>query len=346
MKVNVYRPYLDITKFILSCLVVFIHFVLPKQLGGITDCIARVAVPFFFMISGYYAYKCNNKDLWRRLLRNLIYLVGATAVYLLWGIWKTYHLSDSTIGSYLHDNFNRSTIRDFLFYGVNTFSTPLWFIEALVVAYFVFIVVSKMIKHDGVRAGVFGILIFVLLGWHFWKGLIKPIVFNETITNHYYRNAWFFGIPMFLVGYEIRFWKERSVSIKCWYRFLQLCLIVVGIALGLYQWFRFGKAEIPIGMLIVAISLFLFVLDLPAESDNKKLIGVTKILGQASLWIYLFHKLVGDIIQSYAPYNSVCRILFENDYLFPVVVMVISSGLSFIFVCIVRRVKNNVITSR
>ena len=116
--------------------------------------------------------------------------------------------------------------------------------------------------------------------------------------------------------------------------------------MGLFQWFRFGKAEMPIGMLIVAISLFLFVLDLPAESDNKKLIRVTKILGQASLWIYLFHKLVGDIIQSYAPTNSVCRILFENDYLFPVVVMVISSGLSFVFVCIVKRVKNNVITSR
>ena len=96
--------------------------------------IFTAAVPIFFMISGYYAYKCNNKDLWRRLLRNLIYLVGATAVYLLWGIWKIYHLSDSTICSYLHDNFNRSTIRDFLFYGVNTFSTPLWFIEALVVA--------------------------------------------------------------------------------------------------------------------------------------------------------------------------------------------------------------------
>ncbi len=346
MKVNVYRPYLDITKFILSCLVVYIHFVLPEELGGIVDCIARIAVPFFFMISGYYVYKCDNKVLWRRLLRNLIYLVGATTIYLLWGIWKTYQLTDLTIGSYFHENINRSTIRDFLYYGVNTFSTHLWFIEALVVAYFVFIVISMLIKPEGVRAGVFFALILVLLSWHFWVGVFKPVMFNETITNHYYRNAWFFGIPMFLVGYEIRFWKERSVSIKCWYRILQLCLIVIGIALGLYQWFRFGKAEMPIGMLIVAISLFLFVLDLPAESDNKKLIGVTKILGQASLWIYLFHKLVGDIIQSYAPYNSVCRILFENDYLFPVVVMVISSGLSFVIVYVIRIAKNIVMISR
>lgn len=346
MKDNVYRPYLDITKFILSCLVVFIHFVLPEKLGGIFDCIARIAVPLFFMISGYYVYRCDNKVLWRRLFRNLFYLTCATAVYLLWGIWKTYHLTDSTICSYFHENFNRSTIRDFLLYGVNTFSTPLWFIEALVIAYFVFIVLSMLIKPEGVRAGVFFVLILALLSWHFWIGVFKPIMFNETITNHYFRNAWFFGIPMFLVGYEIRLLKDRNLTFKCWHRILQLILIVIGIALGLYQWFRFGKAEMPIGMLIVAISLFLFVLDLPAKLANEKLFGVTKFLGKASLWMYLFHHLVGDIIRSYAPYNSVCSMLFENEFMFPFVVMVISIGLSFIIVCNIRIVKNKVMTRR
>ena len=94
-----------------------------------------------------------------------------------------------------------------MYYGVNTFSTHLWFIEALVVAYFVFIVISMLIKPEGVRAGVFFALILVLLSWHFWVGVFKPVMFNETITNHYYRNAWFFVFLCFL-------WDMKSDSGK------------------------------------------------------------------------------------------------------------------------------------
>lgn len=46
---------LDAAKAVAACLVVFIHVSFPGQVGQIIKVLARCAVPFFFMISGYFA---------------------------------------------------------------------------------------------------------------------------------------------------------------------------------------------------------------------------------------------------------------------------------------------------
>ena len=47
---------LDAAKAVAACLVVFIHVSFPGQVGQIIKVLARCAVPFFFMISGYFCY--------------------------------------------------------------------------------------------------------------------------------------------------------------------------------------------------------------------------------------------------------------------------------------------------
>ena len=46
-------------KLIAACAVVFIHFPFPGAFGKWVDCLARFAVPLFFAISGYYAYRVD-----------------------------------------------------------------------------------------------------------------------------------------------------------------------------------------------------------------------------------------------------------------------------------------------
>ena len=178
-----------------------------------------------------------------------------------------------------------------------------------------------------------------------WMGSIVSMIMTEPVPKQYYRNAWLFGIPLFLLGYTISWvmnkWNTRTIIM----RIILTMILVFGIVAGLFQWFTFGKAEMPIGMLLVAVSLIMLVLDLPEpNTDSKryvKLVAIAKTLGKTSVWIYVIHKLIGEIIESYAPYNAFCGYIY-NGYRFPLVVMAISTGISIAIVLIVRIIKDKV----
>lgn len=52
---------LDFIKGIACICVVFMHCEFPGILGIVIQCVSRFCVPFFFMVSGYFAYKENVK---------------------------------------------------------------------------------------------------------------------------------------------------------------------------------------------------------------------------------------------------------------------------------------------
>ena len=345
MKTKAYNPYLDIVKFILANMVVCIHFVLPGQFGEAVDCIARVAVPFFFMVSGFYSFNCDNRILWRRFLRNSLLLVSISLVYALWGVWETKLILHEGIRNYLCEKVNVSTGADFVLYSINPFSNHLWFIEALAIAYLVFLIFNLVIKNKSIMNTVLIVLMTISLCAHIWMGSIVSMIMTEPVPKQYYRNAWLFGIPMFLLGYTISLvmnkWNTHTKKL----RIILTMILVFGIVAGLFQWFTFGKAEMPIGMLLVAVSLIMLVLGLPGPDTGSKrydkLIATAKTLGKASVWIYVIHKLIGEVIESYAPYNAFCGYIY-NGYRFPLVVMAISTGISIAIVLIVRKIKDKV----
>lgn len=54
-----YNYCMDFLKGIACILVVFIHVKFPGDFGQAVQAIARFAVPFFFMVSGYYCYRSD-----------------------------------------------------------------------------------------------------------------------------------------------------------------------------------------------------------------------------------------------------------------------------------------------
>ena len=335
MERKAYNPYLDVIKFILANMVVCIHYVIPGQIGDSVDCLARVAVPFFFIVSGYYSYNCNLRVLLRRLVRNLLFLVGISTLYCGWGIWKTVRLLNDDMIGFLQDRINSDTAYSFFLYGINPFSNHLWFLEALAVAYLFIIMIRFVIRNDKARDIIIVVLMLVLLCSHIVLGSIIPILSSETVPKQYYRNAWLFGIPVFLIGCAIHIWKARRDSAKKPIRLIQFMIIVSGLAFGLYQWFRFGHAEMPVGILLATVFIFLFALEQSAKTkDSKcydKFVKVSRILGAASVWIYMIHKLVGEVIEAYVPYNDFCKLVYDGA-LFTITVMVISTAISLIIV--------------
>ena len=52
---------LELLKLFASYMVVFIHVLFYGNLGDAVDALARFAVPFFFLVSGYYSYQITCK---------------------------------------------------------------------------------------------------------------------------------------------------------------------------------------------------------------------------------------------------------------------------------------------
>ena len=65
---------LDAVKAIAACLVVCIHVSFPGQAGQLVKVLARCAVPFFFMVSGYFCYyqNCNAS---KRILSKILHIM-------------------------------------------------------------------------------------------------------------------------------------------------------------------------------------------------------------------------------------------------------------------------------
>ncbi len=333
-----YNPYLDITKFIMANSVICIHNCPPGEIGYTFDCLARVAVPFFFIIAGYYSYNCKNRVLWKRLFRIINLFVGIYALSLLYGGIKTICISNGNIYEYLHSIISRVAVTNFLIYGLTPFpfSNQLWFLVALVIAYLYLIIMNSFVRNDRTREISLTVIMTVLLIGHFVVGTIIPIVTGITTVNYYYRNAWLFGIPIFVLGLALHMFENpRNCSVKR-NEIIRLAIILIGMILGLLQWFRFGRIEMPVGILLATVSLFLFIVDLPKiivkYEYSDRLISVSKCLGRSSLWIYALHRLIGDAITTYAPYNDLVSFINANGYLLLLAVMVISNCISVIIV--------------
>ena len=82
---------LDGMKAIAACMVIFIHIDLPGQTGVFIEALSRFAVPFFFMISGYFCYY-NGKDASDKIPGKIFHIVKlmifAMAFYFIWEISK------------------------------------------------------------------------------------------------------------------------------------------------------------------------------------------------------------------------------------------------------------------
>ena len=72
---------LNILKFICATLVVFIHCKFPGEFGKIIENYGRIAVPIFFMISGYFVYNNIRSKVFKKFKRIFILLLGACAFW-------------------------------------------------------------------------------------------------------------------------------------------------------------------------------------------------------------------------------------------------------------------------
>ena len=70
-------------KAICAYLVVLLHCNFPGKIGIIFEVLARIAVPCFFMISGYFSYPYNKEKIKLRIISMLKLIISVEIIYLL-----------------------------------------------------------------------------------------------------------------------------------------------------------------------------------------------------------------------------------------------------------------------
>lgn len=282
---------LDVLKCLACFLIVTIHAPFPSYLGALFLTVARIAVPFFFMVSGYFFYRKNDvgiSALAKKRIKHTLWLIlwGMLAFALLFFAWNGFELSAlltlvqwRSVKAWLFFLFLNDV--GFLFATMDV----LWFLFALLYVYVIFWLLGK---------------------FHLWKVaycLILPLFIalfvvsnilvrlDFTIVICYYRNFFLTGLPFMLLGHWMHAKEEKLVRISAKYLVLG---VVVGLAeaivvqLFLTESFYADSKEHYIGTFFAVACLFALALKYPSVH-----IPVVGFIGrELSLYVYLLHVLV------------------------------------------------------
>ena len=275
----------------LACMgVVFIHVNFPGELGQIVIALARSAVALFFLISGYYLYWDDPKEIDEKMpkkLKNIgLIAIWAFIFYFLWEsfvrLWGSGWQSVSDW--YINDLFTWESLVKFVLLSYDPVVGHLWFLVALLEAYLVFWLINKLRIAD-----YSWILAVILLEVHVVVMTLSTL-FSWGLDMTIFRSMWFYGLPFLILGYSIKR-REESINLHIKTLFL-VCLAVIGIGATIVERVFIGNLQIFQGTIIFTLSIFIIAVRFPGARYPKSLI----LLGaKYSSHIYIYHWFVKEL---------------------------------------------------
>lgn len=280
---------LDAEKAVAAYMVVFLHLHFPGVTGDIFNAAARFAVPFFFMISGYFCWRKDEKAGERipgKIRHTLFLCVACFGFYIVWE-WILHIIEGKSPVLWLLELFEKENIRNFLYYNNTTdIKWHLWFLPALLYCYILFFAVEKLRAQKPA-----GFLIPVLLLCHFYMEEAAVFTGKEYRVMEF-RNYLYTGFPFFMAGYWVH---RRQEHLK---KYLKSRAIYMGMILGLVlsvgEYFLLGQMELFGGSVILTFSLFFLGI---IKEGEKAPSFLSEIGVKYSFFIYLFHLAVSDVVK-------------------------------------------------
>ena len=280
---------LDAEKAAAAYMVVFLHLHFPGVTGEIFNAAARFAVPFFFMISGYFCWRKDGNAGARipgKIRHTFFLCVTSFGFYLVWQ-WIWHIIEGKSPVLWFQELFEKENIRNFLYYNNTTdIKWHLWFLPALLYCYVLFWLVEKLRAQKPA-----GFLIPVLLLCHFYMEEAAVFTGKEYRVMEF-RNYLYTGFPFFMAGYWIH---RRQEHLK---KYLKSRAVYVGMILGLVmsvgEYFLLGQMELFTGSVILTFSLFFLGI---IKEKEKAPSFLAEIGVKYSFFIYLFHLAVSDVVK-------------------------------------------------
>ena len=291
---------IEIFRVMAAFLVVAIHTSPLASYSGTADfvftrVIARVAVPFFFMVTGYFVLS-KGTGVRRFLKKTAIIYAASAALYLPINVYAG-HLR----GWGLLD-----LVQQVLFEG--TFY-HLWYLPAALLGAWLTSLLMRRTSRGVCAAIVTALYVLGLLGDSYW-GLIEGVPGVSSAYNAlfalmgYTRNGLFFA-PMFMfLGAEMRMAKRRGVGFEAAGLVLSFALMLAEALNARAQgWQRHDSMYV----LLPFVMYFLFAL-------LSRVKGSVRLpLGSFSLLVYVLHPAVIIVVRGAARFLGLWDILVDNS---------------------------------
>lgn len=263
---------IDTLKGISCILVVFIHHPFPGQVGEVVKAFARIAVPLFFMISGYYFGTCPEENLKQRgtkmILRCLKLFVGGflfseSLIILKYG---------SLIGT-LKAQVTFESLWRFALYNKTGEIYHLWFVCALVYSFLLFMLLHRYVKK-------YKSTIYVFIGIIFFNIVLGIVTKNNISFDTTILRSWLFtGVPFFGIGFLYPDIQKGITHTSKW-------LILLGCVATIIEYLTFGGKDIYIGTVLLSVGLLSVAIAYP---DFEITSEITKLGERYSMLIYILH---------------------------------------------------------
>lgn len=318
---------LNIMKTIAAFFVVTIHVHFPGNLGESFICIARFAVPFFFMISGFFSFYGNKKMTREKFDRKASYILRILVLSCAFSAIFYSLLSSDYIPKLLGNITSPKHMLTFLlFNNTSCFAEHLWYLSALLYCIIIFYFLDKLSLTKKLRIPI--ILLFFVGIVIREVSVLTDILPNTDSMPYLIRNFVFIGLPFFYLGHLIREYEEKLKKLPY---ILLAALIIIGTLMSLADHFFHIKKSAYIGTFIAVFALFILLIK---AEDKFKYEKLERLNGKYSLYIYIFHVAIWQLLKHLNIFSKI------NPFIAPIVIFALSFILAAVITNVTKLIKS------
>ncbi|MDE7435910.1 MAG: serine racemase VanT catalytic subunit [Lachnospiraceae bacterium] len=329
MQTNKNYGALDVFRVIAAFLVVAIHTSPLTSFSAeadffLTRVVARLAVPFFFLVTGYFVlgkqfagrYPSPCLSSVSGYLRKILVMYGAAIlIYIPIGIYAG-HYKELSASALL-----RMLIFDGTFY-------HLWYFSALILGILLLCFLRRFLSARACTAAVFVLYVLGLLGDSYW-GLIEHVpgisaAYEWCFQIFSYTRNGIFLAPLFLwmgariAGQQIRPTDSRIIPAAGFALTLAL-MTAEGFLLRYFEWQRHDSMY----LLLPVCAYFLYRLLLTGNIPSKQR------LRAVSSWIYILHPALIVLLRGIAKPLHATTLLVDNSLIHYLIVCLLSAAAAY-----------------
>lgn len=303
-----YNPFVGIYKFILALLVVAIH---VEPFSGdlafyINNCLSRIAVPSFFVLSAYFLFdKLMNNDWDAKIFwKNQKHL----AKY--YGIWLLLH--SPVVLTRLWET--STDIPHFIWLVVQAVCLKgpygaLWFLPATIMAVALVYWIGKKCGPYICLIISFPLFFFAALETEYF-GLIEDIAWMEVVNNGlvaifgWLANGLTFGFFFCSIGYYIAYTKNKKRTLQIDMIKLVLAAILLFVETTIVRDYKLAVSYGAMLFLIPTVYYIVQILLRPPKTSDASLVKKARFLQNLSLLIYPMHFAIMELMEFFLRNNK------------------------------------------
>lgn len=293
----------------IACLaVIFIHVKFPGMFGKIIALLCQFAVPIFLMISGYYAYKRDEKVIKRRLVKMIKIFAFAFSIWTLYKVAMVI-LKGGNLINWFTTTFTIKSLFKMIVFCTIDYAIQLWYLIAIIETYIVWYFLVKHHKNTTRNVYTSIILLFILY-------IVLTTICETNGLAWYLKINFLRAMGWFLLGYSFNYIDKKKI------KNLKLESLILVYLVGAFITIAPTIFNTPInfscvGVIIFSTAIFILALKFSNKSFNKTIEYIGKNL---SLNIYIFHNLIASLFRFIS--KKLFSFNIQNVFYFPILVLI------------------------